>query len=391
MTEPRTEDELGPGGWHAWREHVARTFREAAEGVADGLHRQNLLTRPDERQPHRTVVDWTGLPLRVTECLGRSRALRLLDWFAEGRRPLQEEYVEWRVLRSDRGIRRVELTTELPDYWRVLAAYEPQRVLELVAEFAGVARVPASAAYGDLDPWSARATEEAREAAFAATMLGGSSPYNDGRTAICCMVQETNTLYALLRLALLATEARVVRDAASDRLRCLTCDEAIPLLDGAARGGRASDPVLVERLGRLAYEGRLIAFEEPPAVSIQSVQHTRLRTPHGEPVPPDWFTFGRGCGSERPTAWQRLTLEVPVGAGFCVGDLVDVATEEPIHFGGQVAELVQVAVVVRVGDRDVVPVGKLEPTELAEAVADALGCEELRAELTAFESSADGR
>jgi hypothetical protein len=45
-----------------------------------------------------------------------------LDWTPSGEegriRRLQEEYVEWRVVRDDVGIRRVELTTELSDYWR---------------------------------------------------------------------------------------------------------------------------------------------------------------------------------------------------------------------------------------------------------------------------------
>ena len=46
-----------------------------------------------------------------------------------------------------------------------------------------------------------------------------------------------------------ATTPRMVRDLVSGRLRCLTCDEAVPLLDGAAMRGRASDPMLVERFG----------------------------------------------------------------------------------------------------------------------------------------------
>jgi hypothetical protein len=45
-----------------------------------------------------------------------------LDWTPSGEegriRRLQEEYVEWRVVRDDVGIRRVKLTTELSDYSR---------------------------------------------------------------------------------------------------------------------------------------------------------------------------------------------------------------------------------------------------------------------------------
>ena len=38
---------------------------------------------------------------------------------------------------------RLELTAELRDYWRVLAAYEPPRILDLVGELTG--RVTAAA------------------------------------------------------------------------------------------------------------------------------------------------------------------------------------------------------------------------------------------------------
>lgn len=321
----------------------------------------------------------------------RHPALALLDWTpsgGEGRiRRLQEEYVEWRVVRDDVGIRRVELTTELSDYWRVLAAFDPQRTLDLVASFAWQPSVDPQFVYRDCDPFSPSTTPEEREAAFAAAMLSDDdpSPYNDGRDAITCMAQRSNTLPALVRLAAAATNPRIVRDPLSGCVRCLTCDEAIPLMDGAAQAGRASDPVLVERLSRLAYEGRLVAFDDPLGVYIQSVESTRLRTPDDEPVPGDWFTFERGIAPSQTTdgrpRWQRLTFEPSADSGLRVSDLVDVATEQPIRHGGQVAELVQVAVVLRVSDPDVEPPGTLEPTELAQTVADeARRCPEIRQE-----------
>lgn len=391
MNEPGGLDELSAAGRAAWTCRVEECIAEVLTDFGlDSPHRF-VLAAPDERTRRRTAIDWPGLPLRPVECLTRHQALALLDWTpsrGEGRiRQHQEEYAEWRVVRDDMDIRRVELTTELSDYWRVLAAFDPQRTLDLVASFAGQPSVDPQSVYRDCDPFSPSTTPEEREAAFAAAMLSDDdpSPYNDGRDAITCMAQRSNTLPALVRLAAAATNPRIVRDPLSGCVRCLTCDEAIPLMDGAAQAGRASDPVLVERLSRLAYEGRLVAFDDPLGVYIQSVESTCLRTPDDEPVPGDWFTFERGIAPSQTTdgrpRWQRLTFEPSADSGLRVSDLVDVATEQPIRHGGQVAELVQVAVVLRVSDPDVEPPGTLEPTELAQTVADeARRCPEIRQE-----------
>lgn len=372
VQEPGGLTHLGDSGRQAWTREIDDCVADVTRDL--GVAEPNpLVVHPaDATTPHTTVVDWTGLPLRVVECAGRMAALELCDWAhtpGDGRlRPMQEEYVEWRVVGDeDGGIRCVEFTTELGAYWKVLAAHEPQLTLDLVAEFAGEERVDPAAVYRGCNPLTASPQE--RVDAFFAAMLSGEDPsaYNDGRTAITCMAQPTNTLEALVCLVLVAAQARVVRDVVSGRLRCATCEETIPGMAGAAQAGRASDPVLVERLTRLAYEGRLIAFDDPLGVTIQSVEHTRLRTRGGEPVPAEWFSFSRGLGpSEVPDGrprWQRMTFEPPPDSGVRVSDLVDVATELPIRHGSQIAELVQVAVVLRVSDPDVVPAEHLDPTE----------------------------
>ena len=360
MQEPGGLTHLDDAGRRAWARAVDDCVADLTRRL--GLDPPNpLVVHPaDDTTPHTTSVDWTGFPLRVADCVGRAAASELCDWAFDpggrGIRPLQEEYVEWRTVRDeDGGIRRVELTTELGAYWKVLAAHEPDTTRELVAEFAGEAGVDFEAVYRDCNRRTA--SPEERGEAFAAAMLSGHdpSPYNDGRAAITCMAQSTNTLRALVCLVLVATQARVVRDAVSGRLRCLTCEEAIPSMGGAAQAGRASDPVLVERLARLAYEGRLVALADPLCVTVQSVAHTRLRTPDGEAVPPEWFTFSRGR--------QRVTFAPPSDAGLHVSDLIDVATEQPIRHGSQVAELAQVAVALRASDPDMRPAGHLEPTE----------------------------
>lgn len=358
---------------------VRRRSGDARLAANTPRHPADALALPDETTSERTAPDWTGLPLRVVELLGRRRALALLDVppLADGRsgRDFQEEYVEWRVVRANDAVKRVELTVELPERWLRLASDEPAEVLDLIARFAGVPTLRTAAAYGPFDPFAKSSTPAGRRAAFARTMLGQRrrSPYNDGRVAITCLTQRSNTLSALAALAAAALRPRFVRrPAAEPPVRSPTAGELIPLLGDAAQAGRGSDPVLVERFARLAFEDRVVAFADPAGLWIQGVQRTRLRTPAGDEVPPEWFTFSRPLaplgdppGPSRP---QRLCFEVPKDEGFLVGDLVDVATGGRIRFGGQIAELVQLALPLAVspaGSAPIDPPEELEPSRSA--------------------------
>lgn len=379
-----------------WTARIERCLRRISS-----IHElsASFLMRPDERTGEVTAPDWGAFPIRVARCLSRQRALRLLDWQTErgdceGRRRLQEEYLEWRVIRDERDrITRIEMTTELPDYWRSLAAWEPTQTLELVAELAREPSVPTEAVYGDVDPRAAGVTPHDRERAFVTTMLTrkGSSPYNDGRNGICCMIHPTNTLEALLELVARSATPYAVDDPSTGRVRFATAAEVFPLLGRAAQAGRNSDPVLVERLGRLAFEGRLVALAEPVGVYVQGVEHSRLRQPDGTDVPPEWFTLGRSAetrsSSHEPPRYRRLVFEVPRDEGFTVGDLVDAASEQSISHGGQIADLVQLAVFVRTSAPGIVPE---EPHLLPPAGAPpARGCEEVRRAYQEFRRSED--
>ncbi len=341
MDEPGGLRDLDDGGRAAWTEAVASCMRAAVPAAGHPF----LLPRADRRTPAVTGPDWTGLPARVAGCLTRARALALLDT----ERRLQEEYLEWRTVR-DRGgaIRRVELTTELRDYWRVLAAHEPARTVDLVGELTGRAVEPEDL-YGVRAP--AALDHAGRERAFAATTIAAPNHLNDGRSGICFMTHDSNDLGSLVALVAAAATPCVLRDPVSGRSRCATAGEVIPLLRDAALARRASDPVIVERLGRLAFERRLVALDDPVGVYVQGVEHARLRTPDGSPVPPEWFTRGRGMSADASpdgrARHQRVVLEVPAGEGLAVSDLVDAATELPIRHGAQIAELLQLRVLLR--------------------------------------------
>jgi len=341
VLEPGDLDALGGAGRAAWSEKVRRIVGDAAKPEG------HLVLAADLE--HVLATEWPGLPSRVTRCLGRDVALELLDRRGDhgdaGRRALQEEYLEWRVVRDGEGrIERLEFTTELAAYWRTFASHEPEALLETVASFAGASRVDPSHVFGTCDPFDS--SPEERESAFAATMIdptGARSPYNSGARAICCLVQPTNTLTGLAKLTAAASVPHAYEDAP-----CLRAGDVLARLDSGI-GARSSDPLLVERLARLAWDGRIVAFDDPIGLYLHGVQHARLRTPGGDIVPAEWFALSRGGPAVDGRArHQRAVFEVPPGEGLCVSDLIDVVTEEPIRYGGQIADLLQVALYVRV-------------------------------------------
>jgi hypothetical protein len=261
------------------------------------------------------------------------------------------------------------------------------RLLALVRAFAGRAQLQVVDVFGNPAALQAGVTPAQRAAAFRAEMLeAGTNPLNDGRTAICCMRQQSNSLFSAAALAAASLTPRMVRDPLDRRLRAPRCDEAVSLFwRGAAQLGRTSDPLLVERLGQLALEGHAVALDSPVGIFIQSVAIKRLRTPDGAVVGQDWLRFSRGnIGPDGRSRFQRLSFQAPPRSDYCVSDLIDVATERPIAFGGEIADLLSLAVYFRVSRP-----GTVRPPRHPVAVRPTTdtGCKQLWATYHAFQEA----
>lgn len=397
MGPPGRLDELDPAGLAAWDRAVADALSEALAELGEDRQPVGLTTDLTGLSELR-APDWPAFPARIADCLSDERALLLLDWRSEGEGDLgrlrhQEEYTEWRMVREDGVLRRIELTSELSAYWEVLAGYAPERLRALVAEFAGEPEDEVE--IGEIyrlsrampDPFAPGVTPEQRIAAFQARMVSPDvlSPYNDGQRALCCMLQGSNNLFALLALVASAARPLLVRDPVTRRPRFASGSEAIELLGASAQDGRNSDPLIVERIARLATEGRPIAFDDPVGIYMRGVQHEALAQPDGSDVPEAWFHFSRGARAaetaDRRQRCQRLTLELPDDVDFTLEDLVVRRTGEPLLFGGQLAALVQLTAYVRTGPPPADP-GEIEAVDIASA---RIGCRSVRASWQAFE------
>jgi hypothetical protein len=357
-----------PGGLREW-DGAERDWSERVALVAGriGLPQQLAIADASNATELR-MPDWPAVPARIRACLGRERADRLLDArdtsnVGTGRVAFQEEYAEWRLVMDDGGPVRFELTTELADYWELLARHNPAKVIELIGDFARE-DVDPSAVFGSHDPFGKTSTEEARGDAFLETMLGRSSvgedptkpgPYNNGAKAITCLLRTDNTLRALINLVVAAAATpQLIVDAESREGRCPSGSEAISVLEeNSAQDCRNSDPVVVERIVRLATEGRLIRFDDPIGIYIVDVQTAELVGPRGEGIPREWWNLGRQePGVDGLPRFQRLALEIPEEAGFDLWQVRSRRTGHTIARGAELAELVQLGVYVRVSERE---------------------------------------
>ncbi|MDZ7734542.1 MAG: hypothetical protein U5R31_16970 [Acidimicrobiia bacterium] len=264
------------------------------------------------------------------------------------------------MVRDNRGPVRFELTTELGAYWELLATHAPDRVLELVGQFAREEDIDPTAVFGGHDPFDDGSTKDERLVGFRAAMLGegpdGTTAgfpglYNDGTRAITCLAQRSNTLDALLGLVIAAATPHQVIDAHTGAARFPSGSEAIAqLTDGSAQDCRFSDPVIVERLVQLATEGRYIRLDDPIGIYILDVQTHVLEGPMGDPIPKDSCRLSRPGPDAKDgrSRYQRLELEIPDDAGFTLADVCSRRTNEPIVHGAQIAELVQLGIYLRV-------------------------------------------
>ena len=112
-------------------------------------------------------------------------------------------------------------------------------------------------------------------------------------------------------------------------------------LRGFGEDGRASDPKIGAQVNALARHGDAISLRNPVALYITRFSNDGINR-NGAPVANFWKlvrgtpaapgqTFGMGL---------HLVYEVPADAGFVVGDLR--IGNDPIRFGGQLAENVHV-------------------------------------------------
>jgi hypothetical protein len=171
---PGRADQLSEGLAGSWNETIRGAY-ETLVGAGSTLATPFFTLDPSEiADPRGASIKWFGDPAEPAFCIDASAARALSDWGIRGRHALHNEYCEYAVVhrRDQQGRlrpKRVQVTTELREYWVCVAREDPDALRRMAGEMLGV-EVGWPDLYGVADPDDL--TGEQREIAVGHTLAG---------------------------------------------------------------------------------------------------------------------------------------------------------------------------------------------------------------------------
>lgn len=306
------------------------------------------------------AVRWFADPAEPLSCLGRDYAKVLSDWSTRGRHALHNEYAEYKVIqRVDPNTgqsrnKRVQVTTELREYWVCVAKADPDAVRQMVHSALGFTP-DWEELYGVADPFSL--TPEQRGIAFSILVAGnggdqalsgaGVPPQPTGRintdNAIF-MTHPINGLDDLIYIVLFG--ARPFAQRIAGRLKPATRNQIFQSHGVEYLACRHADPAAAMGAHAQVFQGKSLAFADPLGMYIASFT-SEVFTYQGGAVPADWIRFSRG----EDGMYQRLEFGPPDSDPAFLDDIsVEIGGNNvPVTGGYQILEQMEVGPLVLLG------------------------------------------
>lgn len=298
-------------------------------------------------------VDWFADPLEPVHCLGTEAAQRICDHGLRARQLLHDEYCEYRIVHRDDATgrarpKRVEVTTELREYWLCLAEHDPELVRETASSILG-SEVSWNDLYGVSDPVSLSSSERRLAFARLAAGAGGSAefkaagvpPHPTGPVNtdhLLFMTHPINGLDDLVFIVMFGARP-YAQDVAGERQpasleQIFSVPQSSPQLFC-----RHADPAAAAAAHGAAFEGRSVAFANPLGMYIRNFT-AEVFLFDGAPIPEEWIRRGRGFAG----AWQRLEIGPGDDDDVFLDDIVDVAeaNAKPLVGGYQIVRQIEV-------------------------------------------------
>lgn len=372
---PGRADALGPALREQWNTRIVKVFDDVDQALGGDPKARFLRRDPRAlKDAKRRAVEWPSDPLQATVCAGRpavgSTAQALCDWGAPARPALHREYCEYVVVpdrRDPRRPKRVEITTELREYWLCVATHAPDQVRGMATETLGLGREPSwEELYGFADPHDRSPEERAQGflAVLAGTDADPTGRLNTDRALF--MRSSINDLDDVLGIAMQG--ARLFAARVDGGLRPASWEEILASLKRQDLACNHADPTILLGVQARAFDGEEVALEDPIGIYIQP-PNLEVFSYRDEPIPEDWVRLGRG----RPGMYQRLVFGPPDDHEACLDDITVAAGTgaEPLSGGYQLLREITVEVRLVVARR---AVGEEAEVRIIEAEASPSSC-----------------
>ena len=302
----KLRDELTPATRRAWSAKVGGMFDDFKAPRYRQFYDPTAADTPSDADV--VPVLWPAFPARLRGAGSEEAIAREADRSREQ----QDEYCEWSVEREQGKITRITFTTEIPEYFELLAAHDQARLLAIYRQLAGpgvkIEHLLTGKQYRPKNRWNRG--EEA---------TGG----------LVHLTQANNTLGAAV---VLAAEATILRERDGQPIGT---KQELAGCAGLGHPRRNSDPQIAAIVNGAASTGASLTLQDPLGLYIHRLVTDGMSTPDGTD-PQTFWKLERGS----PGRAVRASFSVPKAKGYTVSE-VKIAGR-PIRFGAQLADRVRV-------------------------------------------------
>lgn len=302
-------------------------------------------------------INWFADPAETTFCKNISIARKLADWGSKGRQNLHNEYCEYTIIkRRDKNgnlrPKRVQFTTELREYWILLAVNSPFKLKQTASSVLGF-EPSWNELYGVENPFNL--SELQRKLHFCTQVAGngGSSelknmgvpPQPVGRLNTdysLFMSHPINGLDDLLYIVMFGARPYAIKD--NSNYKKASKEEIFRKYGVEHLACRHADPAAALGAYNAVFSGKPVGFADPIGMYIQSFNENIFSYEKNK-IPKNWIKISRG--NQRMVFGPTDEEEVYLDELMIEESGVDV----PLTGGFQIAQVIEVGPNVLIGDK----------------------------------------
>ncbi|MCT7968786.1 hypothetical protein NG799_20975 [Laspinema sp. D1] len=337
-----------------------QTIQDAYDRLGNWKNRFFTLDPSSLKNPVRAPIKWFGDPAEPAFCLDEPTAKQLCDWGVPGRHILHNEYCEYRIIEKPDATgkmrpKRVQVTTELREYWACIAKFDPVAVRAMVENVLGF--LPSwEALYGVSNP--SLLSPSQREIAFSRRVAGHGNKQELVSAGVpeqptgalnqdnaLFMTHPINGLDDLLYIVMFGAAPYVIRT--DTGLKSAIREQIFRQYNVEGLACRHADPAAAMGAQGAAMNGQTVAFDNPLGMYILSFNHPVFRY-QDQAVPEEWIRFSRG----EKDMYQRLEFgPSDTDEAFLDDIVVEVGSDiKPLTGGFQVLQQIEIGPIIVVGE-----------------------------------------